>query len=233
MSFTKEDYRQVLQEFSRLADPEYKTFNESLIPGAQTAYGVRVPELRRMAKAIVRDDPRGFLAASQPGSYEEIMLRGIVIASMKTDGEERLSLVKSFLPLIDNWAVCDTFCSSFSLKKPEERAGMWAFLLPLFQDGREFYARFAAVMFLDHFVTEDYVDRGLIQLENMRQEQYYVQMAAAWAVCECYVKFPDRTRPLLERRTLSPFVQNKAIQKIRDSYRVSREEKNLLTAYKI
>lgn len=233
MSFSQEDYRAVLEEFRELSDEKYKKFNESLIPGTETAYGVRLPALRAIAKRIVRNDPRGFLRVSRPDSYEEILLRGVVIASMDAGTAERLALTEGFLPLIGNWAVCDSFCGTFRLKKPEERAAMWDFLRPLFSDPREFTARFAAVMFLGHFVTEDTVDEGLSLVERMDQEAYYVRMAAAWAVSVCYVKFPARTLPLLQRKTLSPFVQNKSIQKIRESYRVPREDKDMLLAYKL
>ncbi len=233
MAFTEKEYRRILEEFSQLADAKYKKFNESLIPGTQTAYGVRVPEIRRIARQIVKSDPEGFLELSRPASYEEIMLRGIVIASMKTEIDRRLALTEAFLPLIDNWAVCDTFCGSFSLKKEPERERMWAFLRPLVQDRREFFARFAAVMLLGHFVTEAYIEEGLKLLERMDQEQYYVQMAAAWAVSVCYVKFPGPTRALLEKKSLSRFVQNKSIQKIRESFRVGAQDKEALTALRL
>lgn len=233
MSFTAGDYQAVLDRFAALSDSKYKAFNESLIPGTSTAYGVRVPEVRAIARDIIKKDPAGFLVASAPASFEEIMLRGMVIAGMKLPLAERLPLVEDFLPLIDNWAVCDTFCGTFKLKKPEDKALMWEFLLPLFSDAREFHARFAAVMFLGHFVEEDYIGPGLVCLEAMTQEAYYVRMAVAWAVSVCYVKFPERTLPLLERRTLPPFTQNKAIQKIRESYRVPKEDKERLFAYKI
>ncbi len=58
-------------------------------------------------------------------------------------------------------------------------------------------------------------------------------MAAAWAVSVCYVKFPAETLALLERQVLPKFTQNKSIQKIRESYRVSREDKDMLVQYKL
>ena len=85
MSFGLEDYRAVLEEFRELADEKYKKFNESLIPGTETAYGVSLPALRAISKRIVKDDPRGFLAVSRTDSYEEVLLRGVVIASMKAE----------------------------------------------------------------------------------------------------------------------------------------------------
>lgn len=231
--FTAEDYADILRQLESLSDPKYKAFNESLIPGTSTAYGVRVPSLRKLAQAVIKMDPMGFLAVSRPGSYEETMLRGIVIAGMKLPLSERLPLVEGFLPLIDNWAVCDTFCGTFKLKSPEDKELMWTFLRPLFPDSREYYARFALVMFLGHFVEEPYASEGLRYIEALTQEQYYVRMAAAWAVSVCYVKLPRLTLPLLQRRSLPPFTQNKSIQKIRESYRVPQKDKDLLVQYKL
>lgn len=233
MSFTHEDYRSVLSRLAELSDPKYKAFNESLIPGTATAYGVRVPDLRGIAKSIIKADPQGFLLVSQPDSYEEIMLRGMVIAGMKLPLPERIPLIEGFLPLIDNWAVCDTFCSALKLRTPADKQLMWQFMEPFFSDSREFYARFALVMFLGHFVEPGYVAQGLRHIEALTQEQYYVRMAAAWAVSVCYVKFPAETLPLLQRRTLPKFTQNKSIQKIRESYRVPREDKDMLLQYKL
>lgn len=233
MSFTPEDYAAVLEEFSRLGDPKYKAFNESLIPGTATAYGVRVPAMRAIAKRVVKQGPEDFLALSRPDSYEEIMLRGMVIAGMKLPIREKLPLIEGFLPLIDNWAVCDTFSGDIKLRTPEDKALMWDFIDPLFQDPREFCARFALVMFLGHFVDPGYIERGLARIESLTQDQYYVQMAAAWAVSVCYVKFPAETMPLLQRRTLPKFTQNKSVQKIRESYRVPREDKDMLLQYRL
>lgn len=138
MSFSPEEYKELLAEFRRCADEAYKKFNESLIPGTETAYGVRLPKLREMAKDVIRRDAEGFLAVSRAGSYEEILLRGLVIAGMKTGISRRLELVSAFLPLIDNWAVCDSFCSTFRFPNEEEKQRMWEFLRPLFLDSREF-----------------------------------------------------------------------------------------------
>ena len=233
MSFAPADYAALLSKLSELGDPKYKAFNESLIPGTSTAYGVRVPALRDMARSIIKSGPEEFLRVSRTASYEEIMLRGMVIAGMKLPLSERLPLIEGFLPLIDNWAVCDTFCSSLKLRSTAEKQLMWRLIEPLFSDPREFYARFALVMFLGHFVEPDYIGPGLNRIEALTQEQYYVRMAAAWAVSVCYVKFPAETLALLERQVLPKFTQNKSIQKIRESYRVSREDKDMLVQYKL
>lgn len=233
MSFSAEDYQAILVQLEALASPKYKAFHEGLVPGTTLSYGVPVPQLRGIAREVVRKDPEGFLAVSRAGSYEEIMIRGFVIAGMKQPIAQRLPRIEGFLPLIDNWAVCDCFCGSFQLKKPEDRAALWQFIQPLFGDSREYYARFAAVIFLSHFMDKEHIHPGLSLLESMTQEPYYVRMAVAWALSVCYVKFPQETLVLLKRQTLPVFTQNKAIQKIRESRRVSVEDKHMLLQYKL
>ena len=69
--------------------------------------------------------------------------------------------------------------------------------------------------------------------DKIQHEGYYVKMAVAWAISMCYVKFPEKTRAFLEHNHLDTFTQNKAIQKIRESYRVSQEEKEELKKLKV
>ena len=85
---------------------------------------------------------------------------------------------------------------------------------------------------MDYFITEEWIETVLRIYDGISHEGYYVKMAVAWAVSMCYVKFPERTRLFLEDNHLDTFTQNKAIQKIRESYRVSREEKEDLKKLK-
>lgn len=128
--FSPQDCAALRRELESLADPAYKAFNESLLPGVETAYGIRLPQMRQVAKALLRQDPVGFLEHFQPNCYEETQLRGLVIGGMKLPWEEKRPLVEDFLPRIDNWAVCDTFCGSLKPRSPQDVPLMWEFLKP-------------------------------------------------------------------------------------------------------
>ena len=78
--FSPQDCAALRRELESLADPAYKTFNESLLPGVETAYGIRLPQMRQVAKALLRQDPSGFLEHFQPNCYEETQLRGPLLA---------------------------------------------------------------------------------------------------------------------------------------------------------
>lgn len=231
--FSPQDCAALRQELESLADPAYKAFNESLLPGVETAYGIRLPQMRQVAKTLLRQDPAGFLEHFQPNCYEETQLRGLVIGGMKLPWEEKRPLVEDFLPRIDNWAVCDTFCGSLKPRSPQDVSLMWEFLKPLYASDEEYKARFAAVMQLSHFVDAAHLEEGLGLLGQVRHPGYYAKMAVAWALSVWFVKFPQETESLLAQRAFEPWVQNKAIQKVRESRRVSKEDKDRLLSYKL
>lgn len=231
--FSPQDCAALRRELESLADPAYKAFNESLLPGVETAYGIRLPQMRQVAKALLRQDPVGFLEHFQPNCYEETQLRGLVIGGMKLPWEEKRPLVEDFLPRIDNWAVCDTFCGSLKPRSPQDVPLMWEFLKPLYASDEEYKARFAAVMQLSHFVDAAHLEEGLGLLGQVRHPGYYAKMAVAWALSVWFVKFPQETESLLAQRAFDPWVQNKAIQKVRESRRVSKEDKDRLLSYKL
>lgn len=231
--FSPQDCAALRRELESLADPAYKAFNESLLPGVETAYGIRLPQMRQVAKTLLRQDPVGFLEHFQPNCYEETQLRGLVIGEMKLPWEEKRPLVEDFLPRIDNWAVCDTFCGSLKPRSPQDVPLMWEFLKPLYASDEEYKARFAAVMQLSHFVDAAHLEEGLGLLGQVRHPGYYAKMAVAWALSVWFVKFPQETESLLAQRAFEPWVQNKAIQKVRESRRVSKEDKDRLLSYKL
>lgn len=211
-----------------LADPGYRAFHSRLVPGIGPFLGVRVPDLRRMAREIVKGDFCGFLARPAGDLYERKMLYGMVLAMAPLPLEERLESLVRFIPAIDNWAICDTVagCCKFAARQPE---AVWDFLSPYFAAEETYPLRFAVVMLLDYFMTPEFLPRVLEVYGNVRHDNYYVKMAVAWGVSICFVKDRDRTLAFLEAGGLpDDFTHNKAIAKACDSLRVSAEDKALL-----
>mgnify|MGYP000001824553 CR=1 FL=1 len=154
------------------------------------AWGVRLPALRALRRGVLRGKSGGALENSRPGSYEETLLRGLVIGGLNLPWEGKRPWVEDFLPRIDNWAVCDTFCNSLKPRSPEDRQEMWAFFRPLYASGQEYFARTACVVQLSHFVDQEHVEEGLALLQQVGHPGYYAKMAVAWALSVWYVKFP-------------------------------------------
>ncbi len=215
-----------------LADTEYRNFHSSLCPGTDNIIGVRVPVLRNLAKEIAQSGDFLDFLNEQTEYYEETMLAGMLIGMMKADFDTVLGYVRQFVPEIDNWAVCDTFCAGLKITKKHMHE-MYSFILPFLDSRNEFEIRFAVVMLLDYYITADYISGVIALLDKVNHDGYYVKMAVAWALSVCYVKFPDVTMSYLSgENSLDDFTYNKTLSKICESLRVSKEDKAIIKEMK-
>lgn len=221
----------VREELIKLADEKYREFHSRLLPGTENILGVRVPELRKLAKQMVKENWTEYFEAAPDRYYEEDMLRGLMLGYAKMPLEERLERVRQFVPSIKNWAVCDCVCSGLKFTK-QNRAAVWEFLQPYFLSDRTYDLRFATVMALDYYGDEAYVPQIFHYFDQMSNSDYYVQMGVAWAVSVFYVHLPEMTERYIRSNGLDDFTHNKAIQKICESYRVDTETKQRLRQLK-
>lgn len=205
-------------------DEKYRDFQYKLIPNAKNIIGVRVPILRKIAKEIVKGDWKNFLEKRNKETYEEIMLEGYVIGYGKMSIDEALKYLENFIPKIDNWAICDSSINTFkfTLKNKEK---MYEFIRPYLVSEKEFEVRFAVIMLLTFYIDDQYIDEILEIMGKISNKAYYVQMAVAWTISVCYVKFPFKTEEFLVKNLLDDFTHNKSIQKIKESFRVAEKDK--------
>ncbi|MDR1690259.1 MAG: DNA alkylation repair protein [Candidatus Methanoplasma sp.] len=221
----------VRKELEDHIDLKYRDFHMKSVPGVSGILGVRMPDLRRIVEDICKGDWREFL--ERPAEfYEEHMLRGLIIAGAKMDFDERVEYTKMFLPEINNWAICDSFCGSWKVKGAQDREKLWDYCLELIDTDDEYGMRVSAVMMMGKFMDSAHIDMVLELLTKKHHDGYYYKMGAAWALSCCYIKYPEKTEPLLFIDTLDKEIRNKAIQKISDSFRVSKEDKDRLKAKK-
>lgn len=214
-----------------LSDDKFKTFHSRLCPNTDNIIGVRLPLLRQLAKEIAKGDWRNFLSNSKEEYYEEILINGLVIAYAKCDVEERLNYIESFVPKIDNWAICDSFCNTLKFVNKNKEI-MWEFIQPYLKSYNEFEIRFAVVIILNYYITEDYIDLILETLDKVKHSGYYVKMAVAWAISMCFVEFEGKTMSYLKHNNLDDFTYNKSLQKICESLRVNKDTKILIKSMK-
>ncbi|MFA6928767.1 MAG: DNA alkylation repair protein [Lentisphaeria bacterium] len=201
------------------ADPDYRAFTRKLIPTALPILGVRTPILKKLVQELVKGDWRSALASVANDSLEEVHLKGYIIGMAGMLLAEREERIRAFLPLIDNWATCDGFCSVLKvLGRDRERC--WSFLQPCFHSAAPFERRFAIVMLLNYFLHPEELPRIFQVFEEISRQEYYVQMALAWALSMVYAKFPEPTLAYLQNCTLEDDILRKTLQKIRESRQV-------------
>lgn len=213
-----------------MKDEKYFDFHSKLCKNVNLI-GIRVPILRNYAKKLYLENINNIdalLLNIEKEYYEEIMLKGMIIGfDKKVSLKTFLNRIDNFVPLIDNWAVCDIFCSGLKLTK-KYKDEVFNLLIKYFQSDREFEVRFALVMFLNYFIDDKYIEEVFLMIEKIKVNDYYATMAISWALSVCLIDYFDETINYLKNAKLSDFVYRKTIQKAIESYRISEEKKEYL-----
>lgn len=221
----------IREKLYQMQDLKYKKFQSSLCPNVDNIIGVQVPKLREIAKELAKDKFREYLELEDITFYEEKVIQGLLIGNSRLSIEETRKYLEKFIPKIDSWAVCDTVCSSLKIAKKKQEE-MWQFLEKYINSNKEFEIRFAIVMYLNYYLNDKYIDKVIKNISKIKFDKYYVQMAIAWLISVSYIKQKERTLKYLSNNNLDDFTYNKALQKIIESYRVSKKEKENIIAMK-
>lgn len=220
-----------------LSDEAYKEFNDRILNApSMPTLGIRIPKLRELAKEAAKAPEGGWLdeMLRDHGScvyQEEHMLFGMASGYRKASREEHAAMLDIWVPGVLSWADCD--CSTSTYKWMEKDQEFWfSYLEKWLNSSREFELRFGVIALMDHFLNDRYIDEVLRRYADIRSEDYYVRMGIAWGVATAYVKYPEKVLGLLKEKKLDIWTHNKAIQKCRESRRVSAQDKEMLNALK-
>ena len=214
------------QKLATNCDPAFREFVKPFIRTPLKIVGVRIPILHSIAKEIAKTDPEGYLKERKDQSFEETILRGLVIAYSRSDNAWRLNALKAFISRVQDWAVCDVVCAALKpLRK--EREAFLAFLSPYLCSKSEFEVRFALVSLMDHFLTPEYIGTVFAKIKNVSDAPYYVMMGKAWLIATAARKFPKETVDFLKKAKLSEETKKATLRKIRDSRAVMPEVKRV------
>ena len=220
------------KELLALADKKYKEFSEKLGMGQLEMFGIRIPVLKKLAKELSKTNWQEFFDCEENFCAEVVTLKGMCLGYAKLEFDYFLKYLKKFFDMVESWVETDTTVPTFKIVvKNKER--VWQEIMPYLLGAKEYQTRLALIILLDYFLTDDWIDKVLEILPKIEQGQYYVDMAFAWILSVCFVKYREKTLKIFEKKCLSKFVQNKAIQKCRESFRVSFDDKQLLLNFKL
>lgn len=221
----------IRQDLFEMQDLKYKEFHGSLCPDMDNIIGVRIPKLREYAKELYKSNKLEDIKIGDK-YYEELVIQGMLIGfQTKAPIEEVIKQVKEFVPKINSWAVCDTFCAGLKITK-KYQTEMFKIIKEYLKSKQEYEVRFAIVMLLDYYINDQYIDQVLQILNNIKLDKYYVQMANAWAISICLIRYYNKTLEFLKTTKIDDFTYNKGIQKAIESYRITKEQKDYLRTLK-
>lgn len=227
-------YKEVFADLSAMKDEKYRLFNERIVNiPAGTSIGVRTPLLRAYAKKLIAGE--GFdleaLFAFPDEIFEIRLLKCAAVGYIGMPFSDKLPWIGRCVALMDGWAVCDLFCSVLKEVK-KHRAAFLPEIARYIGEGKEFTQRFGYVMLLGCYMEREYLPEIFALLNRANTQFFYTYMGAAWLIAEVLVHFFEEGAAYLQTCPLGAKTVNKAIQKARESFRLSEEQKNYLKSLK-
>lgn len=223
---------EIRNKLFELQDIKYRDFQSGLIPTAEKEMfiGVRTPDLRKYAKELAKKEGIDEFLSDLPHKYfDENQLQAFIISEIK-DYDKCVKELNNFLPFVDNWATCDQMSPKVFKKHKGEllkEISKWL------KSDKTYTIRFAIGMLMQHFLDEDFDEKYLEEVSEIRSDEYYINMMIAWYFATALAKQYDATIPYIQEKRLDAWTHNKTIQKAVESYRITPETKEYLRSLKI
>ena len=252
-------------------DPHYRNGHLRVINAmpCREVLGLHIPDIKKIAKQISKQgceiiEQCGTHHISNCGAeiirhfeteadeslcYEETLVWGFLINSIDAPLHTRLEMLEKYIPILDNWAVCDSFCSDAKWMKQADKEILWQWIEKWFKSNREFEVRFAIVVSMCYFTDEEWSERVLKKIDRIDfdaikseyktvkskpqtaqegtvqgAEPYYVRMGVAWLLATALAKYPERTREFIRTTHLPQDVIKLYIRKARESFKTRNLE---------
>ena len=186
-------------------------------------------EIDKISKQIFKGNYISFLDLWIWDNHSTTLIFGKILNNIK-DFETLKKYLIPYSEKADNWSTID--CLKFKFTK-ENIYDFITLSKDLITSKSTFSRRLALIILLKLLSFKDCTQVCFDLLNKLSSEnEYYVNMAGAWLLAECMTRFRDKTILFYQKNTTNDFIINKSISKCRDSYRISKEDKEYLLNFK-
>ncbi len=215
-------------------DKKYADFVSKLVPTVpkERFIGVRSPEFKKIIRDIksnLSESQINDFLQSLPHEYHEENILHVCFINNINDYDEYIQKLEAFLPFVDNWAVSDGLANKVLEKNAQKlitKIHIWI------QDDKPYTKRVAMLFLKKYYLHESFSKEYLKWACEIRTDEYYVNMMTAWLFADSLVYQWDTTIKFLQEQKLDIWTHNKTIQKARESFRITPEQKEYLKTLK-
>lgn len=226
--WTDEDIKEFNQYLISFSRKEKIEWTKNILVTNYNVLAILSTDIKRIVKEIKKGNYESFIKHNTCDTHENLIINGYLITYIK-DFDIMKTYLDKYTSIIDSWSHTDLL--KFKIKGLEDK---FINLVNEYIKSNNAFQRRCALIILFQFIKNDlYLDKIYKIIDSLtKEEDYYVNMANAWLLCELFIKREKETIKYLENNHLNDFTINKMISKCKDSYRISKENKNMLLKYK-
>lgn len=222
--------------------PEYLSYLETLSKGKEKAeweqrivntslpcLAIPSTEIDRIAREIYKGDYISYLNLNIWNNHSATLIYGKILNKIR-DYDTLTRYLVPYSERADNWSTIDCLKFKFSDTTIPKFIELSKSLI---HSKHTFSRRLSLIILLKLLSVYDCTDLAFEILDSLYSEsEYYVNMAGAWLLAECMTRYRDKTIEYYKIVKSNTFIVNKSISKCRDSYRVTKEDKEYLLQFK-
>jgi len=183
---------------------------------------LKMPHVHEVIKAYENDDSLSLESFPLRESVELTLSYFILSLYRLSSFKEQMVFLDKHLEYARSWIITDTL--GMALKK-SNASDFRRFYLSFVKGKATFKKRFAYVQAMRYYREENIT----FFLDGLRyDESYYVLMGQAWMLATFAITHFDEIAQFLQKDGIPLSLKRKAISKMRDSYRISKEQKEIL-----
>lgn len=206
---------------------EYASFNKRVVNTRKNLLGVRVPDMRKLAKELSKQtsfsDIFEYLKELDRTSYEQVLLAGLIINRAALDDKNAIKLAEQYIKLADSWAEIDIFASK--RRKFNEKL-WWDFAVKSLASKNEFVVRYGIIEMMANYLNKSYIEQVFANLRSVQHDGYYVRMGMAWLYATAAIDFYEQTLKEVKTAPLAAWTKRKALTKMLESSQFASVQKD-------
>lgn len=217
-NYCMQNYNDLLDEIYNISRMRKSRLSGNILGTSDEYLGIPIPTLKKLVKEYKNLD----LNEYKINNIFELRLIYFLIGiyNTKTFNEGIYFILKNKDEYI-GWAVTDSTYQYISFDKSFNE--IYSILKSLLEDKNEYVRRLAYLICFKYLKNRENLSNIFRLFKN--DDAYYVQMVESWLICELYIFYQEETFMFLKESNLDKIIVNKAISKIHDSYRVTKENK--------
>ena len=224
-NFDKNKYQELLNYLDSIKDLKYQEFSKRVVV-YDDVIGIRVDELKKIAKEISKGDYKGFIENNKSNIYELVLIEGLVYGYLKITFNELKDYLEKYLKKLKSWGQVDSVVANLKIFNKERKNG-FLYAKKLIHNKSSFIKRFGIIILLDYYLHDEYIDKVLDIVSKVKSDDYYVKMAISWLTSVSYIKYKEKTLVYLVN-IKDNFIYNKTLSKIIESRRIDSKEKEFI-----
>lgn len=233
----------IFEYLKRNQEEEYRKFNQKMIVNIDKdkILGVRIKYINDLVKELSKkknENIKEKFLKNLPHKYNEENILHMKLITKIKDFEETIKEINRFSKYLDNWSVIDIvkISSLDNIKNIENKKIEEEILIKniekYIKSNNEHIQRLGIILLMKYFSKDNFKEKYLEKILELKTDKYYVQMAIAWYIQVLALNNYEKLKMFFEKDFIENPIKKMSIQKISDSLKISKEKKEYFKSFR-